>query len=101
MSDMLGKIDYKGDFLGKVASEHLAEPIKRWFSNHPDEVARQNYFSASFDRNKDGGYRCFLDIVGSHHWRASEVGKTLPQALRRSLDNALPEVILSDVSQET
>ncbi|MBX3032332.1 MAG: hypothetical protein KF865_00275 [Bdellovibrionaceae bacterium] len=97
MSDLLGKIDYQGRFLGQVASDHLAEPIRRWFRNHPHEIAPQNYFSVSFDRQNDGRYRCYLDLVGRHHWRAVESGTTLPQALKRSLDSALPDVVLTDM----
>lgn len=95
-SNVLGRIDYQGQFLGRTASNHLADPIRHWFRDHPDEIAPENYFSATFRRKSDGSYRCFLELVGKHHWTASESASTLPHALRKSLDNALPDVSLSD-----
>lgn len=97
MTELLGKIDYQGKDLGKVASQHLAEPIRRWFMDHPHEIDAKNHFFVSFDRQKDGKYRCYLDLLGRHHWHAVESGTTLPQALRRTLDSAVPDVILDFV----
>lgn len=96
LSHLRGLIADREKYLGKTTSRHLADPIRHWFLEHPDEIAPENYFSATFRRQPDGSYRCFLELMGKHHWQASESGPTLPHALRRSLEQALPDISLSE-----
>lgn len=96
MHRLLGQIDYEGRFLGAVASNHLATPIREWFREHPEEADTENHFFARFDRRPDGHFRCYLDLVGAHHWHAVESGTTLPLALKHSLESLIPDVPLSE-----
>ena len=92
----LGRVEARDNKIGRRGEIELAKPIRDWFQEHPEEIARENYFSASFRRQEDGSYRCFLEIIGKHHWTGRESGPTISHALRRSLDHALPDVSLSE-----
>lgn len=92
----LGRIEATTNRMGRRGEVELAKPIREWFKDHPEEIARENYFSASFRQQPDGSYRCFLEIMGKHHWTARETGRSLTHALKRSLESALPDVSLSE-----
>lgn len=95
MRPVLGEIELEGYHLRKKVLSLLAEPIRDWFHDHPEEDALANYYFAHLSRDRDGVYTCHLDVVGRHHWSARGGGKTARTALKNSLDNLLPDLELA------
>jgi hypothetical protein len=94
---LLGEIDLGGLPFGPQAHEFLAEPIRNWFHGNPEEKNSAGYYSAHFERQRDGRYLCKLEVVGQTRWLAEEAGVSMPQALKRSLENLTPATDLYEL----
>lgn len=92
---VLGEIDFKGYHLRENVLSLLADPIREWFLDHPDENDPSNTYFAHIERDAGGRYHCILNVVGRHHWSATGTGRTLRTALRDSLNDLAPDLELT------